>query len=53
PGSVWWASGLVVALVGANAAAFRIDRRAGMATCFPCVAVATAAMGLGWLLAIR
>ena len=53
PGLVWWASALVVALVGVNAAAFRVDGRAGMATCFPCVAVGTAAMGLGWILAIR
>ena len=53
PGPVWWASALVVALVGTNAAAFGMDRRAGMVTCFPCVALATAAMGLGWVLAIR
>lgn len=53
PAPVWWASGLVVGLVGLNAAAFRAGRRLGLATCFPCTAISTAAMGLGWVLAIR
>jgi 4-hydroxybenzoate polyprenyltransferase len=53
PEAVGVAAGVVVALVGLDAALYAVRRPLGVAACFPCVAVSTAAMGLGWVLAVR
>lgn len=53
PEAVWVAAGVVVGLVGLDAALYAARRTLGVAACFPCVAVSTAAMGLGWVLAVR
>ncbi len=53
PGVVLGASAVVAALVGLDAALYAVRRPLGVAACFPCVAVSTAAMGLGWVLAVR
>lgn len=49
---VWLAAGIVVSLVGLDAALYATRRRRGVVACFPCVAVSTAAMGLGWVLGL-
>ena len=53
PGIVWLAAAAVATLVVVNAALYVVRRRLGVMACFPCVAVATALMGLGWVLGIK
>ena len=52
PRWVWLAAGVVVGLLGVDAGLYAIRRRLGVMACFPCVAVGTAAMGLGWVLGL-
>lgn len=52
PGWVWLAAGVVVGLVGIDAMLYALRPRLGVMACFPCVAVGTAAMGLGWVLGL-
>lgn len=47
------ASLLVATLVVVDAALYLLRPRLGVLACFPCVAIATAAMGLGWVLAVQ
>jgi 4-hydroxybenzoate polyprenyltransferase len=53
PVYVWAASAIVVTMVTANAVLNIVDRRLGIAGCFPTTAITTAVMGLGWVLALR
>ncbi|MDP9469623.1 MAG: UbiA family prenyltransferase [Chloroflexota bacterium] len=52
-GVVWLAAMVVALLVGLDIALYTVRRRLGVMACFPCVAVSTAVMGLGWVLALR
>lgn len=52
PLNVWAASAIVVTIVTANAVLYIVDRRLGIAGCFPMIAVSTAIMGLSWVLAL-
>jgi 4-hydroxybenzoate polyprenyltransferase len=52
PGFVVAASGLAAVLVLTNSAVYGWHRRVGVMLCFPCVALATAILGLGWVLAL-
>jgi 4-hydroxybenzoate polyprenyltransferase len=47
------ASGLAVALVGADVALYLNRGRLGVMACFPIVAASVALMGLGWVMAVR
>ena len=42
----------VAALVGLDAALYAIRPRTGVMACFPCVAISTVVMGLGWVIAV-
>ena len=53
PEVVWIAGGLVVLLVGLDAALYAWRPRLGVMACFPCIALSTAMMGLGWVLGVR
>ena len=53
PEVVWVAALTVAALVAADVALVAVDRGFGVRACFPCVAVGTAVMGLGWVLGVR
>ena len=50
---VWLAALVVLLLIGLNVVLYSIRRRLGVMASFPCVAVSTAVMGLGWVLALR
>jgi 4-hydroxybenzoate polyprenyltransferase len=52
PNFVWLAAAVALALVGLNAAIWRRHARTGVMACFPCVAVATVALGIGWVAAV-
>ena len=52
PAVVWLAALGVAALVGLDALLYSARRRLGVMACFPCVAVSTSVMGLGWVLAV-
>jgi geranylgeranylglycerol-phosphate geranylgeranyltransferase len=52
PDVVVAASGLAAVLVLTSAAVYGWRRRVGVMVCFPCVALATAILGLGWVLAV-
>ena len=49
---VWLAAAAVAALVGLDAALYAANRRRGVMACFPCVAISTVLMGLGWVVAV-
>lgn len=48
PARVWIAAALAAALVAANALIGARNPRRGVLACFPCVAIAVAALGIGW-----
>lgn len=52
PLAIVLAAGGAFGLVLLDAALYARHRRRGVMACFPCVAIATVGMGLGWLLAI-
>jgi 4-hydroxybenzoate polyprenyltransferase len=45
---VWIASVASMVLIGVNVALWRRDRDLGRMSCFPCIAVAVAVIGVGW-----
>lgn len=49
---VWIAAAVAGGLVGVNAILWRRNARTGALACFPCVAIAAAALGLGWTAAL-
>ena len=49
---VWIAAAVASGLVGVNAVLWRRDGRTGAMACFPCVALAAVALGLGWTAAL-
>lgn len=53
PETVWVGSAVVVALVITNAALYLMNRRIGIAACFPMTSISTALMGFTWVLAAR
>ncbi len=53
PPVVWLAALTVALLVGLDVLLYTVRRRLGVMACFPCVAVSTAVMGLGWVLALQ
>jgi hypothetical protein len=48
PARVWLAAVVAVSLVGLNVAIWRRDQRRGVLACFPCIAAAAVALGIGW-----
>ncbi|MDQ3045618.1 MAG: UbiA family prenyltransferase [Chloroflexota bacterium] len=50
---IWFAAGIMTALVGTDAGLYLTRPRLGVMACFPLVAASTAVMGLAWMLAIR
>jgi 4-hydroxybenzoate polyprenyltransferase len=52
PTAVRVAALIVVALVGLDAVLYAVRPRLGVLACFPCVAVAAALMGLGWVFGV-
>jgi len=50
---VWLAALVVAVLVGLDVVLYTARRRLGVMVCFPCVALSTAVMGLGWVLALQ
>lgn len=52
PVRVWLAALAVVVLVGLDAALYAARPRLGVMACFPCVAISTALMGLGWVMGV-
>lgn len=53
PQVVWLAALAVGLLVGLDILLYGLRPRLGVMACFPCVALSTAVMGLGWVLALR
>ena len=49
---VWIAAAVSSGLVGMNAIIWQRDARTGALACFPCVAIAAVALGLGWTAAL-
>jgi 4-hydroxybenzoate polyprenyltransferase len=49
---VWIAGAVAAALVALNALIWRHDPRAGALACFPCIATAAVALGIGWTAAL-
>lgn len=49
---VWAAAAVVLLLLAVDVALYLWRPPLGVTACFPCVAVATAAMGLGWVVAV-
>lgn len=49
---VWIAAAVVSGLVGVNVIIWRRDAQTGALACFPCVAIAAVALGLGWTAAL-
>ena len=52
PGIVSGAAIAVGALIGLNGMLYAVRPRAGVMACFPCVAISTVLMGLGWVVAV-
>jgi 4-hydroxybenzoate polyprenyltransferase len=52
PGYVWAAATLAVSLIGVNGVIWARDARQGEMACFPCIAVGTLVLGVGWTLAL-
>ncbi len=52
PRWVWLAATVVALLVALDAALYASRRRLGVMACFPCVAISTAVIGLGWVLGL-
>ncbi|MDP9370467.1 MAG: hypothetical protein M3Q03_19730, partial [Chloroflexota bacterium] len=52
PQVVWLAALAVALLVGLDVVLYTARPRLGVMACFPCVAVSSAVMGLGWVLAL-
>jgi 4-hydroxybenzoate polyprenyltransferase len=51
-GVSWIAATLAIGLVAFNAALYAYNPRYGIAACFPCMAVAGAGLGLGWVVGV-
>jgi len=49
---VWIAAAVACALIAVNAILWRRDARAGTLACFPCIASAAVALGIGWTAAL-
>jgi len=49
---VWIAAAITCALVGVNALLWRRDPRTGAMACFPSIAIAAVALGIGWTAAL-
>lgn len=52
PGRVWVTAMVAAALVGLNAIVWAKDARSGAMACFPCIAVGSGILGLGWTAAL-
>jgi 4-hydroxybenzoate polyprenyltransferase len=52
PAPVGIAAVIAGALVAANSAIWHADPRRGAVACFPCVALGTVALGVGWTVAL-
>ena len=52
PGFVWLSGLIAIGLIGINVAIWSRDERRGVLAAFPCVASATAILGVGWAAAL-
>ena len=52
PARVWLSTGVATVLVGVNIAIWLRSPRQGILACFPCIAIAAVALGIGWTAAL-
>lgn len=52
PGRLWLAGGIAATAVAVNALIWKADRQRGTMAAFPCMALAAAALGIGWTLGL-